>query len=419
MLGAAKEAVAARMRADADLLAAAAEWALLHPATDKWDSAGWVFGEEVVPLAGDGAPLVAEFAPAELAAVLGWQSETVQDLIGDALELHSRLPRVYGDVQALRLSVPLARYLAQQTRDLSKPAAHDVDQLLRGGGKLTRAFIRQVVDQVRLHEDPDRAVADEQHALAARKVEVRPGRTPATLEGYLSLDVPDGVAFEDAVARMAERLKELGDTDDLDIRRARAVGILADPEAALALLAGQQPATTGRGGGGSANLVLHMDLATLADLALHGTVGPVHTGRWGTATTTLLQQWAHQWLGPDTTIVLRPVLDLTDPASIRPVDGHDPPEPMAWYVRLRDPACVFPGCTRPSTHCDLDHIEAYLPPDEGGPPGQTHPDNLAPLCRHHHRVKTHARWSYRRLPNHSYRWTTPNGPVIDVPSARR
>ena len=130
------------------------------------DAAGWCFGEDLVPLAGDGAPLVAEFAPAELAAVLGWQTETVQDLMGDALEPCTRLPRVFQDVRALRLSVPLARYLAEQTRDLSQDGAHDVDRMLRGGGKFTRRFLARVVDEIRLREDPDRAVAEEENALA-------------------------------------------------------------------------------------------------------------------------------------------------------------------------------------------------------------------------------------------------------------
>jgi hypothetical protein len=36
-------------------------------------------------------------------------------------------------------------------------------------------------------------------------------------------------------------------------------------------------------------------------------------------------------------------------------------------------------------------------------------DNLAPLCRRHHRAKTHKGWSYRRLPDGSYRWKDPFG----------
>ena len=65
-------------------------------------------------------------------------------------------------------------------------------------------------------------------------------------------------------------------------------------------------------------------------------------------------------------------------------------------VRLRDETCVYPRCGRPSTFCDLDHIVEYVPMDEGGPPGQTRPANLAPLCRRHHRAKTFGDFTYRR-----------------------
>jgi hypothetical protein len=76
-------------------------------------------------------------------------------------------------------------------------------------------------------------------------------------------------------------------------------------------------------------------------------------------------------------------------------------------VALRDLMCVFPWCTRPARNlhpdrhgCDCDHVTPYQP---GGPPGQTCTCKLAPLCRRHHRVKTHSAWTYtmaepRRLP---------------------
>ena len=41
VLDAAKAAVAARMRADVDLLVAAAQWAVQHPATEATDYAGF------------------------------------------------------------------------------------------------------------------------------------------------------------------------------------------------------------------------------------------------------------------------------------------------------------------------------------------------------------------------------------------
>ncbi len=56
-------------------------------------------GESVCPLAGVGAPWVAEFAPAELGAALGIGVEAAKQLLGDALELAHRLPRLWALVQ--------------------------------------------------------------------------------------------------------------------------------------------------------------------------------------------------------------------------------------------------------------------------------------------------------------------------------
>ncbi len=88
-------------------------------------------------------------------------------------------------------------------------------------------------------------------------------------------------------------------------------------------------------------------------------------------------------------------------------------------VMVRDAHCVFPGCRRDSRACDLDHITEYLPLEDGGPPGQTHPGNLAPLCRTHHRVKTHTTWHYKRLDHGHYVWTSPTGHQYTVTSASR
>ena len=62
---------------------------------------------------------------------------------------------------------------------------------------------------------------------------------------------------------------------------------------------------------------------------------------------------------------------------------------------------------------DLDHTSKYVPPDQGGPPGQTSTDNLAPLCRTHHRTKPHPSpagdaWHYRRLTPGTWLWTSPH-----------
>jgi 5-methylcytosine-specific restriction endonuclease McrA len=134
-------------------------------------------------------------------------------------------------------------------------------------------------------------------------------------------------------------------------------------------------------------LYLHV---SLADLAVDAGGGRVE--RLGTASLALLRAWLQRMAG----VTIRPVADLT---RIDAVDAHDPPAWMREVVILRDQHCVFPGCTIDARACDLDHLQPYVPLDQGGPPGQTRPANLVCLCRRHHRAKTFAGWRYRRVPD--------------------
>ncbi|HET7387738.1 MAG TPA: hypothetical protein VFJ19_13860, partial [Nocardioidaceae bacterium] len=47
--------------------------------------------------------------------------------------------------------------------------------------------------------------------------------------------------------------------------------------------------------------------------------------------------------------------------------------------------------------------------DADPPGGETATDNLAQLCRKHHRHKTFGRWSYLMLEPGTYLWTSPHG----------
>src|SRR5699024_5022349 len=67
----------------------------------------------------------------------------------------------------------------------------------------------------------------------------------------------------------------------------------------------------------------------------------------------------------------------------------------------RESQCVFPSCTRKARSADVDHIVPY---EEGGP---TCGCNLAPLCRRHHRAKTHANWTHVMVTPGTYLWTSP------------
>lgn len=106
---------------------------------------------------------------------------------------------------------------------------------------------------------------------------------------------------------------------------------------------------------------------------------------------------------------VKPVIDLNDAVS---VDAYEIPDRIRERVRLTHPVELFPYGTR-ETHpaMDLDHIQPY---DPLGPPGQTNTTNLAPLRRLPHRVKTHGRWTVRRLNRTTIQWTTPNGFTFTV-----
>ncbi len=49
-------------------------------------------------------------------------------------------------------------------------------------------------------------------------------------------------------------------------------------------------------------------------------------------------------------------------------------------LAARDRGCAVPGCDRPPEHCDAHHVVFW---EDFGP---TDIDNLALLCRHHHRM---------------------------------
>ncbi|WP_265444177.1 HNH endonuclease signature motif containing protein [Flexivirga meconopsidis] len=83
---------------------------------------------------------------------------------------------------------------------------------------------------------------------------------------------------------------------------------------------------------------------------------------------------------------------------------YTPGTRLARFVRARDQHCRFPGCTRPATLTDLDHVTPY-------PDGPTAAHNLQCLCRHHHRAKHETGWTVSMTPDGACTWTSPTGHV--------
>src|SRR5688500_873383 len=124
----------AEHQAAVEQLEMALVWARLHPCPVNETPAHWgtvdLHGEGLVPLAGPGAPWVAEFALADLAAALGISHDAARQLLADALELGHRLPRLWDQVRAGAVPVWRARQIARHTTDLSVEAALFADRLI-------------------------------------------------------------------------------------------------------------------------------------------------------------------------------------------------------------------------------------------------------------------------------------------------
>jgi hypothetical protein len=70
-------------------------------------------------------------------------------------------------------------------------------------------------------------------------------------------------------------------------------------------------------------------------------------------------------------------------------------------LAVRDGGCVVPDCTRPLAWCEGHHLVHWL---EGGP---TDLDNLALLCRQHHRAVHEGGWQLTRGPDGRFTATQP------------
>ena len=391
---------AAAQRAEVDVLEAALVWASMHPeesvSTSLLTVPGLVFGELAVPLAGEGTPLVAEFAPMEFGAALGLSTDSARALVGDALELAHRLKRTWKLLRAGEVPLWKARRLAQLTATLPLEGADFVDRQLAGFvGKISWAGIERLVDQARVAFDPEGAEKDRRDAADGRRFDIRTDeanhRGIVHVEGVL--DLADGLDLNAAISQGADELASLGSTESLDVRRSMAAGELARRQLAFDLRA--------EAGDGAASVVkprqvvIHVHLSHAAISRDEAGVAHVEETRSIVST-----EQVREWCSRDAQVVIKPVIDLE---AHHHAESYAIPDRLAEQTKLAQPVCAFPWCERPARRCDTDHVTAH---GDGGP---TCSCNLAPLCRRHHRAKTHTAWTYDKADSGAYVWRSPHG----------
>ncbi|WP_244928704.1 HNH endonuclease signature motif containing protein [Nocardioides sp. W7] len=398
----ARRTVAAR--AEADLLASAVAWAAMHSTESLDEAASLVPGsQEPVAIAGEGAPLISEFSVLEFAAALGLSTDAGRIHLGDAVELAHRLPNLYGRVQALDLPVWKARRIAKATNDLPMEGAAYVDAHLHAvAHKVSIAQLDRTVEEARVTYDPAEARARREAAFEKRHFDIDRQQVSfdGTVDVHGTLDLADALDLEDAVARRARELGQLGLDVPVDIRRSIAVGDLARRQLSLELNTGE-PAADDPRRKRPRQVLLHVHLS---EAALAGAGNELHLARVEETRSFVSAEQVKTWCANgDTQVVVKPVIDLADHVH---VDAYETPDRLRERQVLLQHSCVFPWCRKPARRCDCDHID---PAARGGP---TCDCNIAPLCRRHHRAKTHTRWRYDKLDETTFVWQSPNGLLI-------
>lgn len=457
----------------------AVEWAKHHPARgrpraslpvgpapSRFEVGGRVWAE----LAAMGCVHFDDLYLSEFAVAAGLTEHSARKLLRESLMLVHLLPRVWHRVLENGLDVWRARALAADCWGLTAEAIEFVDgQMADLTAHITQTTRERIIDEARRKYAPEEQRAAEEEAKCRRNVEIWVDREENGIVPFFGeLDLTDALALEAALATGAQALKDLGSDAPLPVRRAWALGDLARAASGAGTLLhfgsqegplnGQRPwAAAGTAGdppdvgarpfwnGKGAfppqvKLFVHLPAtsvpapsipaSTTTDCPHCSRGAPPEAGyvegRGLNGTKVFSPELIKEWF-------TRPTLagGFAPPVSIRNVlntenyygaSGYAPTDRLRDQVQLLSNTCVFPFCSASSWKCDADHNEPWKPAGEGG---ATCSCNLAPLCRRHHRLKTHsdeqrnskeshvdgehAAWAYAHLGEDEYYWRGPRG----------
>ncbi|MBK8459083.1 MAG: hypothetical protein IPL43_01740 [Micropruina sp.] len=354
--------------------------------------------ERLIPCGADGTPLVAEHLATEIGPLLRMSIERAGMLIADSMNLIVRHPLLWAATRANRVTVWQAKQIARTTAEagLSQQAAAWVDEQIEPAlGHLAGGRLRRRLAGLIARADVELATKKAAQARQARFVRIT-HNGDGTAFIVARTDAVDALRLNTMLTQIAGQLRYAGDTNDHDVLRATALGVLADPGQAIALLAGPDDTDTGEG---QPHKRRKKKSRPKAELVVHFTPGE-HVGRCDQLGPVLAEQ-IRGWLGHHH-VTVRPVIDLSDNPA---VDAYEIPTPIARITRWRNPFDIFPYASRASTGLDLDHTIPYDHSEER-PAGQTNPNNLGPTSRRPHRAKTHSGWEVSQPFPGIFYWTS-------------
>ena len=331
-----------------------------------------------------------EFVPDQIAVALSWSSNTAARRLHHAVELTTRLPQLLEALHAGELDLWRTEIVFDAVRKLPDHIATQVcDHALTTGLDRPAGLLKRLVRKAVLTYDPDGQQKRHREARDDRRVSFQPlDDGMAELAAYLPAH--EAVLIDRRLDAFAHHPAP-DDGRTMDQRR-------ADAFRDLMLNPAMGP------------IITKVHLTVPADTITGTGTQPGELTRYGSLDTTQTRELALGYTNLDEPGYGRKLAAdptwrrlLTDPTSNQLLDygtrTYKPPATLAGYVRARDPHCIFPGCSRSSDACDLDHRIPY-------PQGPTNADNLAPLCRHHHRLKHDGGWTLLKHGTH-YTWLTP------------
>jgi len=357
-----------------------------------------VVGQRFVRVGADGTALIDESLPLEVAVAKGCSVTAASWLLRDVVNLFERHPFTWEAVQEGLL--PLWR--AQQVSQMCYSFGLDADETMLVERDVRRLYgvvgWRRVLAGLKaavMQAAPEKVQLKSEQARRARFCHLYKADDPTLGVVSACLDASDALVFDETVGRLAGILGQQGDQSEMDVLRAKAMGLLGTPEQAVKVLAGVAvEATPVR-----AQVYVHMHAATLeagAGVVRVERIGPVMVSQ-------LTDLLGHA------KIRLAPVINVGDGCEV-PVDAYEVPDVVREQVILRDRFEVLPYSSREARNLDADHTIAFQP----GIPGQTRPSNLGLLSRRAHRVKTHCGWQLLQPEPGWFLWTTRYGQVVVV-----
>ena len=353
-----------------------------------------------------GIPEIHWAAPASFAAANGMSTTTGKFLLRDALILRHRLPAIYARVVSGQVQAWRARRIAQAVLGAPADVVAYIDATLADiAHKVGPVALTRLLDEAMLQLHAEEVEIAQAEELSRRHVTSTTARAASTTASPTSMRAVTGRTSTTSTApspRSPDRLQHTpeGEHESFDTRRSMALGVLADP-------AQPSPSSTAR----SRRHRPSRSCSTSTSPTRVSGRDPV--GRNETTGRAVLDQQIRDWCGrTDAHLTVKPVIDLNDHETSRPTRSRT------------GSASARSSATRPASSPGAPDPPAAATATTGSPAGRTHRDNLAPLCRHHHRLKTHAGWRYTR--SHQ---TTSSGPTrtsnvssaaaTEPPSSRR